>query len=292
MNETYQYRPARFFLAAYLATWISWFLAAYAGSREGLEPYAVLLNFVGLAGPCAVALVLVLTSGNQTLKCDLKDRLLNLRRIHSAYLILAILLPFAVICSSIFLSLWLGQSTDQFQLAGGANLAAMVVLALFLAPVLEEMGWRGYGVDSLRAKFGMMASTLLFAVLWCVWHAPLVLIGGTYQNQLATMDNPMFVTNFFVSIIPAGIITNWFYYKNNRSIPAAVVVHSMLNAASVLLNAGQVAKCIATLLYAGTAAGLLAIDRTIFAEGPRNFLTGGERAKEPTRSRTRSVRAS
>jgi hypothetical protein len=46
----------------------------------------------------------------------------------------------------------------------------------------------------------------------------------------------------------------------------------MLNAASVLLNAGQVAKCIATLLYAAIAAGIVAIDHAAFAEGPRSFL--------------------
>ena len=46
----------------------------------------------------------------------------------------------------------------------------------------------------------------------------------------------------------------------------------MLNAASVLVNAGQVAKCIATLLYSAVAVGLIASDRALFKEGPRNFL--------------------
>jgi membrane protease YdiL (CAAX protease family) len=86
------------------------------------------------------------------------------------------------------------------------------------------------------------------------------------------MDNKIFVANFFISVIPAAIIANWFYYRNDRSIVASILLHSMLNAASVLLNAGQVAKCIATLLYSGIAAGLIVGDRRLFAEGPRNFL--------------------
>jgi uncharacterized protein len=117
----------------------------------------------------------------------------------------------------------------------------------------------------------------VFAALWSAWHAPLVLISGTYQNQLARMENPIFLANFFVSIIPAAIIANWLYYKNNRSIGAAIVLHSMLNAASVLPNAGQVAKCIATIVYAATAIAVIAIDRKAFAEGPRNFLYDNER---------------
>jgi|SRR6476646_2346321 len=148
----------------------------------------------------------------------------------------------------------------------------MVILAMVLAPIMEEMGWHGYGVDSLRAKTGMMKATLLFGALWSVWHAPLFLISGTYQNQLARMDNPLFLINFLVSIIPAAIIANWFYYKNSRSIGAAILLHSMLNAAAVLLNAGQVAKCIATLLYGAIAVVLIVSDRALFQEGPRNFV--------------------
>jgi len=81
-----------------------------------------------------------------------------------------------------------------------------------LAPICEKLGWHGYGVDSLRAKAGMMNATFLFASLWSAWHAPLVLIGGTYQHDLAMMDNKTFVANFFVSVIPAAIIANWFYF--------------------------------------------------------------------------------
>ena len=273
MEGNYEYKPVLFFLMAYVVTWIPWSLAVYAGSQPGLEAYAFLFNLIGLLGPLAVALILILTSGSKALKSDFKDRLFNLRRIRPIYAIVAIAMPPAVMCLSIRLSVWFGQSADQFRLSGGANLLAMIILAMVLAPLFEEMGWHGYGVDSLRAKTGMMKATLLFGALWSTWHAPLVLISGTYQNELARMGNKVFLANFFVSIIPAAIIANWFYYKNSRSIAAAILLHSMLNAPSVLLNAGQIAKCIATLLYAGIAAGLIVGDRAAFAEGSRNFLS-------------------
>jgi membrane protease YdiL (CAAX protease family) len=268
-----QYRPALFFLIAYAATWVPWFVGVYLGTRPGLEAYASLLSLVGLLGPIGATLFMVLTSGSCALKCDFKDRLFNLRRIRPLYAILAVVMPFAVICLSIILSLWFGESAEQFQLAGGASLLPLIILAIILAPIMEETGWHGYGVDALRARFGMMQATLAFAVLWCAWHAPLALISGTYQNQVAVMENKLYIANFFLSIIPAAIIANWFYYKNDRSITAAILLHSMLNAASVLLNAGQIAKCIATLLYACIAAGLILGDRKLFAEGPRNFLS-------------------
>jgi hypothetical protein len=91
----------------------------------------------------------------------------------------------------------------------------MIILAAVLAPIMEEMG---YGVDSLRAKTGMMKATLLFGTLLSVWHAPLFLIGGTYQNQLAGMDNPLFLANFFVSIIPATIIASAAECRTGREV--------------------------------------------------------------------------
>lgn len=272
MKRTYDYRPALYFVMAYSVSWIPWLLGVYVASQPGFASYAALFNLIGLLGPIGTTLFLVLTSGSATLKSDFKDRLFNLRRIRLVYVLVAVLMPPTVIGLSIFWSLWFGQSSDQFRLSGGANLIALIILAMMLAPICEETGWHGYGVDSLRAQAGMMKATLLFAALWCAWHAPLVLIGGTYQHELAMMDNKIFVANFFISVIPAAIIANWFYYRNDRSIVASILLHSMLNAASVLLNAGQVAKCIATLLYSGIAAGLIVGDRRLFAEGPRNFL--------------------
>ena len=85
------------------------------------------------------------------------------------------------------------------------------------------------------------------------------------------MDNPLFLINFFVSVLPAGLVANWLYYKNRRSIVGAVLFHAMLNGSAVLLNAGQVAKCIATVLFFLVAAAIAALDGE-FREGPRDFL--------------------
>jgi len=265
---TSEYRPVLFFAMAYVATWIPWSLGVWASAQASLESYALLFNPIGLLGPLAVTLFLILTSGSEALKSDFKDRLFNLRRIRPTYLIVAVVMPPTAMSLSIWLSLWFGQSADQFRLSAGANLLAMIILVMVLAPIFEEMGWHGYGVDSLRAKANMIKAALLFGALWSV-ACPAGL--GTYQNELAMMDNPVFLANFFISVIPAAIIANWLYCKNNRSIGAAILLHSMLNAASVLLNAGQVAKCIATSVYSAIAAGIIAIDRAAFAEGPRNF---------------------
>jgi membrane protease YdiL (CAAX protease family) len=273
VTRPYDYRPVSFFVIAYAGSWLPWFYGLYLGSEPGFERYVALLNFMGLFGPIGASSFLVLTSGNEALLRDFKDRLLDLRRIRPALALFAVVLPFAVISLSIVLSLWFGETVDQFRLVDGYKVIPLIVLALVLAPIYEETGWHGYGVDSLRAGNGMMTTTFLFAFLWCAWHAPLVLVPGTYQHALAMMDNKILVANFFFSIFPAAIIANWFYYRNDRSIAASILLHSMLNAASILIDAGQTAKCIATLLYSGIAVALVLGDHGLFAQAPRNFLS-------------------
>ncbi len=269
-----RYRPVAFFAAAYLASWAPWLVGAYLARQEGGEVYGFLLTLLGLLlGPTGAALFFVASSGSLALKRDFRDRIIDLRLIRPPYALVAVLLPFALMVLAIGVSLAFGESPDQFTLAGGPGLGLMVGLALVVAPVLEETGWHGYGVDSLRAHAGTWTATLLFAVLWSVWHAPAVLIRGSYQHQLARMDNPLFLINFFVSILPAALVANWLYYKNRRSILGAVLFHAMLNGSAVLLNAGQVAKCILTALYFLVAAAVAASDRE-FREGSRDFLTG------------------
>lgn len=274
MNRRNHYRPLNFFVVAFLVSWAPWAVAAAIAKTPGAATLAPLLNLAGLIGPPAATVLMIAGPGGRALRADFLDRLVNLRRIQPTTLPVAVALPFAITGLAIVLSLWFGQPADQFRAAAGSGALAVILLTMLLAPVMEETGWHGYGVDSLRAYSGVLRSTLVFGVLWSVWHAPLVFIEGTYQHQLAAMPNPVFLLNFFVSVIPAAVIANWFYYKNDRSVAAAIFLHAMLNASAVLLSTGQVAKCIATLLYIAVAAAIVLIDRATFTAGPRDLVHG------------------
>lgn len=267
MEQTYRYRPALFFGLTALITWVPW----YFGIRSGAVATESLLSVAGLLGPFAVSLALTFGSGNRALWRDLRDRLFDWRRIRSADLLLAVVMPVGVLTVSVGVSMLLGEPGGQLRLSSADNLVPMIVLALILAPIIEELGWRGYGMDSLRAGFGAVPASLVFGVLWSLWHVPLVLLHGTYQRELYEMENPLFLANFFVGAVPVAIVANWFYYRSGRSIPMSMVFHSALNGAAVLLSAGQVAKTIATVFYLGIAI-VMVRDRAVFGGGPRNFI--------------------
>ena len=264
-SRSYEYRPGLFFTTTFVATWVPWLVGAYLATdrRGSISAF----GYLGLLGPLVVTLICILASGSRALRLDFWRRF-DPRRLRLRYVAIAIALPPIAILLSIWLSLPLGQGTNQFR----PNESQLILVAIILAPIIEEISWRGYGVDSLRARTGVLTATLLFAVLWSLWHVPLVLLPGTYQYEVANMGNPLFLANFFVSAIPAAIVANWLYYVNGRSILIGVLFHAASNAAAELLSAGQLAKTIATGVWALVAVAIIVFDRATFAAGPRNFI--------------------
>lgn len=204
-----------------------------------------------LFAPFIVAMFLIYGSKNNELIKDFKTRIFNLKLIKLKYwAAILLIMPFALFLSTA-ISLLFGQPIEQFSLSpeftliGGESL--LILIILFLAPTFEELGWRGYGVDSLKKGKSLMEVTLIFALLWNLWHLPLFFINGYYQNELIHM-NIIYALNFVVSLVPAAFLMTWIFYKNGRSITAIILFHFMLNLFSVLFQTEQFTKCIITII--------------------------------------------
>jgi membrane protease YdiL (CAAX protease family) len=268
MADSYRYKPFGYFVLVFILTWTPWFCAAHYSYQRGMDLFSNLFALLGLLGPLFAALIMISSSGSQDLKRDFMERLASFRLIRPGYLpVILLLMPVALFLST-WLSVVVGRSADQFRFSGG--LATMLPIIL-LAPTFEELGWRGYGMDSLRAKFGMMKATLLFIVLWAMWHVPLFFIDRNYQHGLWEM-NPMYVVNFFVSVLPAAILINWLYYKNNRSILAAILFHMTLVATSEAFQTQQFTKCIVTIVLLAISTLVIVGNRAFFFEEGKSFV--------------------
>jgi hypothetical protein len=258
-----RYFPLRFFSLALGLSWLPWMVAAYVSHLPDKQLLATAIALVGLLGPAIAAGIMIRPGSSSRLWQDCRKRLFSLAGITPSRLLMMfglILLPLVI---ATWLSVRMGQNAAQF--AFSAGFLPMLPLAL-TAALLEELGWRSYGVDSLRSIWRMLLPvTLVFSGLWALWHVPLFFIQGTYQHQLWQAGG-IYVANFFISMFPATVMANWFYYRCQRSIPAAVLFHFTLVMAAELLQIAPLTKCIWSAILLLVAALLVAIEQDFFCK--------------------------
>ncbi len=245
----YTYKPVQFFLIVFLITWIFGFAAAYFSYQVGKEKIITLCLMLGLLAPISALSIMLMSSRNQALMNDFWNRL-SLPSLNTSFTLSLCIMPIVLILAT-SISLLCGYSADQFSFSKELNVlqgqGLLSFCILLLAPTLEEIGWRGYGVDSLHSYYTIFIATIILAGLLALWHLPLFFIKGYYQYQL-WHTNTLYALNFFVSIVPATILLNWVYYTNNRNIIAVIIFHFNLNLFSVLCKTEQFTKCILTML--------------------------------------------
>jgi uncharacterized protein len=257
------YRPAQFFLIAFAVTWLFWFADAYVSNTGDADGLQGLLMFLGLCGPVVAAVVMFRRAESPELWSDYKDRLFSLRRIDLRTLPIILFLVPALMCVAIGISLLFGQSPGQFTVLPGTSFMTLpALIGLFLAPALEEAGWRGYGVDSLRSRSTLPVTSLSFGILWACWHIPLLAISGSYHNTL--LSSWLYTANFFVSVVAMAFILNWLFYRNNRSVIACFLFHLSANVAMSFIPAEPFTKCIVTVLLLLVAAATVVGDRHLY----------------------------
>lgn len=266
MRFAFIYHPVQFYLVTILATLIPGFVAAYISYRDKIDKMQPLL-IISIFVPCITALAMIFLSGNKEMIQDFLTRLM-LFKIPLGYLSVILLLMPCVILVATALSLVFGYSAEQFCFNTELNVIKGwgflgIFIPLLLAPLIEEVGWRGYGVDSLRSHFNLFTTSLLFGSLWALWHLPLFFIKGYYHNQLCALG-PLYVVNFFVSVVVMAFLMNWIYYQTDRSIPAVILFHAIINLSSMLLKTDPFTKCIATGLLCVVLIIVLIQNKTFF----------------------------
>ena len=263
MKTKQLYRPFRFFLIDFLLTWIPLWLAV-AGITRGWFEFNVI--FMGVAGISAVpaALIMIYTSGDRELVRDFWRRAVNPALIPGLWWGVTLLFVPLLMSLSVLLSTAFGDSLSQLQRDGRLLAAPLgfVLLHLLYGPLPEELGWRGYGIDSLRSRMNGFRTSILFGVIWPLWHLPLFFLHGSYQQAL--LCQPVALFFYITSMIPQAVIMNWIYFHTNRSVLSAVLFHFMINFIGEAFHISQLTKSIGAVLYFCAAILILIMDRDIF----------------------------
>lgn len=261
-------KPTLFFFLSTLIPWAFWFAA---GQISWISPYqdkylqiASILACIGLFAPLGV--VYWMTNKNKELRRDISKRFFNFGDIKSIYTFLACIIMPVSIMSAQAISLPFGYSPEQFIITGKFTFSSGIFpvwFLLILAPVIEELAWHSYGTDSLRSKFNLFNTSLIFGVVWGIWHMPLSAIRDYYQSNLVN-DGLIYGMNFLVSIIPFVLLMNWLYYKTGRNIIIAIVFHITAGLFNELFAPHPDTKIIQTVLLCITATIVVLKNRTFF----------------------------
>lgn len=264
--QGYRYRPVRYYVTCFAATWFFWIAAALLSARgdeSGLIPVLMLL---GLTAPAVTALITVASSGCPALKDDLKRKLLGFYKIRPLSLLEAVGGFVVIVAASILLSTLFGQSLDQFSFTEDFSFSVggtSALLTILLAAVIEEVGWRGYGEDSVANYFSWFTESIIFGFVWAIWHLPLFWIAGTYHWGLRELGVG-YVLNFLLSVSPLGFLTTWVYVRNDRSMLACIIFHLFINTMQEKMAMTPQTKCVETVVVYIAAALVVLKNKKMF----------------------------
>ncbi len=188
------------------------------------------LIWVGALMPAvSAALVLVFTEGRVSL-AQLLGKLL-LWRVGIQWYLVALLSPLAIVVAALPFHAWLGGQVMPSLGAGfwaqalpsaGILVLLIATFGIFLSAG-EEVGWRGYALPRLQARFGPWWASLVLGLLWGCWHLPLFLMSGTTQSGLS------FPAYVLVSI-GYSLIYTCLVNRSRGSVLIASLFHSASNA--------------------------------------------------------------
>jgi uncharacterized protein len=220
-----------FFLATFAATYATYFTIVL----NKLNPYSMpgmVFFLIGGSAPSWVAVLMVMFTYNKDQKRDYFRRCFSFKQIKLnwwAFIVFLFPLIFVFIIS---LDLLLGGS-----LPGMTNLKAFIAQpwvipgALFMSflsgPWSEEFGWRGYSLDPLLKRLGVLRGSVILGFIWGIWHLPLFFMPQTWHGEMGFQFAGFW--NFMLYSIGFAMIMSWVYFGTDRSILSAFMMHLASN---------------------------------------------------------------
>ncbi len=231
-------RTATTFLVATFAwTWACYAPIALGAHNPYSMPWTALLIAGGM-GPSLVGVVLVLTTYEREQRRDFWRRCFSPRLIgRHWWALIAVLFP-AIWATAIGLDLVLGGGPPGLEQLG--DLVAQptmwplaVVIGFLSGPWSEEFGWRGFALDPLLRRFGVLGGSVLLGLLWGVWHLPLYVMPGTWHASMGFRFAGFWT--FLLLSIGLSLVMTWVYLNSGRSVLTALLLHFAANFSSQLV---------------------------------------------------------
>jgi membrane protease YdiL (CAAX protease family) len=103
-------------------------------------------------------------------------------------------------------------------------LLPLILLNLFLGPLGEELGWRGFLGPVMETRFGIVGSAFVVGLIWALWHGPLWFVDSP-QREI-----PFLI--FTANVLCFAVIMATLYRVGGGSLVPVVLFHLFINVAS------------------------------------------------------------
>lgn len=222
-----------FFVITFVWSWLWWlpYVLPRWGVLDGSDLMLSLkmpFSVIGASGPLVSALILLYAEGGlKAIKTFFKKCLQF--RIKPLYYIIAIGLSVLTTALVHYYPNIMGLRllpNNYFPVEADLPLVLVFIIYIFVMFLIgggqEEFGWRGYILDPLQDKIGLIKASLLIGLLWGLWHYPLWLMPGESHVYYSFIGFVLFAISFSVMI---GIM----YQVSGKKMVIAWVMHAASN---------------------------------------------------------------
>lgn len=213
----------------FLLTWP--FMLANSGFLPFRIPFPASL-FAGWGLSIAALIMTALTLGKTEVVALLK-RFLLWRVGWKWYAVALFFFPFMQAVSVLVNALISGRPLDfstvaAHQIFGPAAVLPIFILPFFITDLIsngEELGWRGYVLPRLQARYSALVASLVVGVIWALWHLPLWMAPG----------NTTPVGLFVIKVIAESVLYTWLYNNSRGSLLLVTFFHAASNTGGAFL---------------------------------------------------------
>ena len=208
-------RALAFFAVTFAVSWAVWIPLALLRIERPLYK-------VGTFGPTIAALALtVIFQGRRGLR-DLGGRLL-MWRVPASWYLFSFISTAVVVLAAIGLHVALGGRAGTFNDPAQLYLVVPAFLyVLFTSVVGEEIGWRGFALPHLQARFSALGASLILGLVWGLWHLPLFWMVGNFHQHIP-------VSLFLLQIMGFSVLYTWMNNNTRGSLLMPHLFHAASN---------------------------------------------------------------
>ncbi|HKP04624.1 MAG TPA: type II CAAX endopeptidase family protein [Chthoniobacterales bacterium] len=206
-----RHKLSAFFTLAYLLSWYPWIIALARGRNTGPNPL----------GPLVAGIVITAVAYGRPGLREYFSRIVRWR-VGLKWYGIVFLVPLAICVAAVGITFCFLPHSPVANLSAEKirELPDRFLFILLFIGLGEEPGWRGFALPELLRKHSALRASLILALLWAVWHLPLV--GHEFPGPI--------VPAFLISVFGGTFMLTWLFNHTKGSVLLAMLFHATINA--------------------------------------------------------------